>query len=205
MADESHDETEFFNQDFTTATKWEVFNARLEEIIHEWKLPFKVFNNEKLEPNQLWICEWDTKNEQISYDGIDFKVEWFCAKSIASNGNDDKSDEEMTSSIASLENEAKSMQKKSTESQCQAFLDLISLGNNWCTIDERSTTWIHPIARWYGLREFITISTKDSIQLNENQRRMILSSIHIVIGETSCEIPIFVEALRPNQNVFSGK
>lgn len=31
------DETEFYHQDFTTATDWEVFIARLEEIIYEWK------------------------------------------------------------------------------------------------------------------------------------------------------------------------
>lgn len=205
MADESHDETEFFNQDFTTATRWEVFNARLEEIIHEWKLPFKLFGNESMEPNQLWSCDWESKKEFISYDGVEFKVKWHCAKPNATSSGEEKSDDEMTSSIASVESEAKPVQKRPSESQCQAFLDLMSLENNWCAIDERSTTWIHPIARWYGLREFVIISPKDSVQLNENQRRMLLSSIHILVGETSCEIPIFVQALRPSQNVYSGE
>lgn len=31
------DETEFYHQDFTTATDWEVFIARLEEVIYEWR------------------------------------------------------------------------------------------------------------------------------------------------------------------------
>lgn len=39
MAEEI-DDNEFFQQDFTTASEWEIFNARLEEIFHEWKLPF---------------------------------------------------------------------------------------------------------------------------------------------------------------------
>lgn len=203
MADEVHEETEFFNQDFTTATRWEVFNARLEEIIHEWKLSFKTFTDEQLQPNQLSECEWDTKEEKISYDGIEFKITQYCVRP-----DDDKSDDEMTDSVASASIDMDAMKKvksSAEQTQCQAFVDLMALDNNWCTLDERSHSTIHPLARWYGLRQFVVVSTAESIKLNENQRRMLLSSIHVAIGETSCEVPIFVQALSHQQHVYSGE
>lgn len=206
MADEVHEESEFFNQDFTTATRWEVFNARLEEIIHEWKLPFKSFTGERLTANQLSECEWETKEEQISYDGIEFKITQYCV--LPPTTDDDKSDDEMTDSVASASVEVdvqKKVKSPAEQSQCQAFVDLMALENNWCTLDERSHFTIHPLARWYGLRQFVIVSTAESIKLTENQRRMLLSSIHIAIGETSCEVPIFVQALRQQQHVYSGK
>lgn len=206
MADEVHEESEFFNQDFTTATRWEVFNARLDEIIHEWKLPFKSFTGERLTANQLSECEWDTKEEQISYDGIEFKITQYCVR--PPTADDDKSDDEMTDSVASASVEVdvpKKVTSPAEQSQCQAFVDLMALENNWCTLDERSHITIHPLARWYGLRQFVIVSTAEPIKLTENQRRMLLSSIHVAIGETSCEVPIFVQALRQQQHVYSGE
>lgn len=208
MADEVHEESEFFNQDFTTATRWEVFNARLDEIIHEWKLPFKSFTGERLTPNQLSECEWDTKEEQISYDGFEFKITQYCVRPPTVSPDDDKSDDEMTDSVASVSADVeapKRMKSPAEQSQCQAFVDLMALENNWCMLDERSHLTIHPLARWYGLRQFVVISTAESIKLSENQRRMLLSSIHVAVGETSCEVPIFVQALRQQQHVYSGK
>lgn len=208
MSDEVHDESEFFNQDFTTATRWEVFNARLDEIIHEWKLPFKSFTGERLTPNQLSECDWETKEEQISYDGIEFKITQYCVKPPTASPDDDKSDDEMTDSVtsASIDVDAQKKAKMAADQpQCQAFVDLMALENNWCTLDERSHLTIHPLARWYGLRQFVIVSTAESIKLTENQRRMLLSSIHVAIGETSCEVPIFVQALRQQQHVYSGE
>lgn len=202
MADEVHEETEFFNQDFTTATRWEVFNARLEEIIHDWKLPFKSFTGERLAANQLSECEWDSKEEQISYDGIDFRITQFCSRPPTASPNDDKSDDES----ASIEVDAsKRVKSPAEQTQCQAFVDLMALENNWCTLDERSHLTIHPLARWYGLRQFVVVSATEPTKLTENQRRMLLSSIHIAIGETSCETPFFVQALRQQQHVYSGE
>lgn len=208
MADEVHEESEFFNQDFTTATRWEVFNARLDEIIHEWKLPFKSFTGERLVVNQLSDCQWDTKEEQISYDGIDFKVTQYCVRPPTTGSDDEKSDDDTTDSVtsASVETDTQKKVKPSGEqTQCQAFVDLVALENNWCTLDERSHLTIHPLARWYGLRQFVVVSTAEPMTLTENQRRMLLSSIHIAVGETSCEVPIFVQALRQQQHVYSGE
>lgn len=207
MLEEEHNETDFFNQDFTTATRWEIFIARLEEIVYEWKLPYKTFNGYTLAENFLSFCEWDVKKEFISFDGLELKLEHYCVKIVEKNA--DKSDDEMTSSISSVGSvETKNVASSNGEqnvSQCQTFVDLMSLKNNWCLLDELSSKTIHPISRWYGLREFLVISSKENEQLTERQRRMLLSCIHLVIGETSCELPFFIRCLKQRQNVFAGE
>lgn len=40
---EEIDEFEIYHQDFTTASEWEVFIARLEEILNEWSLSKSKF------------------------------------------------------------------------------------------------------------------------------------------------------------------
>lgn len=206
MIDETHEETDFFNQDFTTVTRWEVLCARLEEIIHEWKLPYKNSSGDRLAVNQLSVCEWDTKEELITYDGTELKLTLYSAKI---SNDEEKSEGEMTDSMASvsIETETNSLFKQCqgvTKIRCQTFIDLISLENNWCILDEKSNASIHPLARWYGLREFMVLAPVGSTAISENLRRMLLSSIQVTIGETMCEVPIFVQALKPQQHVYSG-
>lgn len=205
MAEEVNTETDSFNQDFTTATRWEVFCARLEEIIHDWKLAFKKQSVQKLPLNALSTNEWETKEEIVTYDGMELKVTLHAVKleSDKSENLSPESTRRMSVDIA----EKIAAEKTSTlniSSECQAFVDLMSLENNWSTLDEKSNLNIHPIARWYGLRQFIVISTVDGATITENQRRMLLSSIHLAIGETNISIPVFVQALKPQQNIYSG-
>lgn len=207
MSDEVNTETDFFNQDFTTATRWEVFCARLEEIINDWKLPYKKQSIDKLPTNALSLNEWETKEELVTYDGIELKVTLYMVKLST---DDDRSEDDTSESVnsVSVESTEKSNNPKATtlliDSDCQAFVDLMSLENNWCILDEKSSVNIHPLARWYGLRQFMVISTVGGSTLTENQRRILLSSAHLAIGETNMQIPIFVQALKQQQCVFSG-
>lgn len=208
MAEEVNTETESFNQDFTTATRWEVFCARLEEIIHDWKLPYKKQCAGKLPSNVLSLNDWDTKEELVTYDGMELKVTLYTVK-LASDT--DKQDDLSPESVRRLSVDAteKALVEKSSllniNSECQAFIDLMSLENNWCTLDEKSNLNIHPLARWYGLRQFVVISTVGGATINENQRRILLSSIHLAIGETNISTPVFVQALKFQQHVYSGE
>lgn len=208
MAEELNTETDSFNQDFTTATRWEVFCARLEEIIHDWKLPYKKQFVSKLPINALSVNEWETKEELVTYDGMELKVMLYTVK-LASDS--DKQDDLSPDTVRrmSVDIAEKPIIEKSSSlninSECQAFVDLMSLENNWCTLDEKSNLNIHPIARWYGLRQFVVISTVGGATINENQRRILLSSIHLAIGETNISIPVFVQALKFQQHIYSGE
>lgn len=207
MTEEVNTETDSFNQDFTTATRWEVFCARLEEIIHDWKLPYKKQCIDKLPFNVLSVNEWETKEELVTYDGMELKVTLYTVKL---NTDTDKQDDISPESARrmSVDLAERAMTDKSSplniKSDCQAFVDLMSLENNWCTLDEKSNLNIHPLARWYGLRQFVVISTVGGATINENQRRILLSSIHLAIGETNITVPVFVQALKSQQNVYSG-
>lgn len=176
---EEIDDNEFFQQDFTTASEWEIFNARFEEIIHEWRLPFTE-NGEQLTKNQLSVCEWETTFEAICFADVELNVTRYKAKIPES-------------------------QSKDEVTECQAFIDLISVENNYSPLDERAEKSIHPLARWYGIRDFVVVSPAKKSITNESQIRLLLSSIHIAVAESNCEVPIFVQALDKKQDVYLGE
>ncbi|XP_059618716.1 rab3 GTPase-activating protein catalytic subunit [Phlebotomus argentipes] len=178
---EEIDDLEFFQQDFTTASEWEIFTARLEEIFHEWKLPF-VSAGEKLARNQLSLCDWTTCDEIISFADVDLQIMRYSAK------------------LDSPE----SGEKSEKDRQCQAFVDLMSLENDFSILDDSAEEELHPVARWYGLRDFVVVRpTKKSIT-NESQIRILLSSVQIAVSESNCEVPVFVQVLEKSQRVFLG-
>lgn len=183
MAEEI-DDNEFFQQDFTTASEWEIFNARLEEIFHEWKLPY-VEIGENLTRNQLSYCEWEITNENVFFADVELNVTRYRAKI----------DEEL--------NRVEHDKIKETGT-CQTFIDLISTENNYCLQDEKSDNSIHPLARWYGLRDFVIVSPVKKSISNESQIRILSSSIHIAVSESNCEIPVFVQVLDKIQHVYLG-
>lgn len=155
---EEIDDNEFYQQDFTTASEWEVFNARLEEQFHEWKLPF-VETKANLNKNELSLCEWSISRETVYFADSELVIARYSAKTS-------------TESAPSSE--------KLKGQTCQAFKDLLSLGNNFCILDENcDDTKIHPIARWYGLRDFVVVYPAKKAIPNESQVRVLLSSIHI--------------------------
>lgn len=202
---EEIDDNEFYQQDFTTASEWEIFNARLEEQFHEWKLPF-VEAKANLNKNELSLCEWSVARETLFFADSELVIARYCAKTADELGPVEK--------------------QKSTA--CQAFNDLVSLANNFCILDEKSDE-IHPIARWYGLRDFVVVYPSKKAITNESQIRVLLSSIHIAgnqqlcrvlhsvylnrfffihlltVAESNCDVPVFVQVLENRQNVFLGE
>lgn len=65
---EDLDEQDTYHYDFTTASEWEIFIARLEEIIHEWKLP-QVKCGPPLLKDQFCRGEWEKKSEKLMFAG----------------------------------------------------------------------------------------------------------------------------------------
>lgn len=180
MAEEI-DDNEFFQQDFTTASEWEIFNARLEEIFHEWKLPF-VETQKPLEQNQLFRAEWEVKSEIIFFADVELSIKRYRAIFESS----DEEQDEIT---------------KKKESQ--AHVDLTSVTNNF-NIYDLNTGKIHPLAAWYGLRDFVVIEPTGNPIVNESQYRVLLSSACMTIAESNTEIPVFVHIMPHELNVYLG-
>lgn len=65
---EEIDESEFYHQDFTTASDWEIFIARLEECINQWKL-------EQTQENQMESHNvWAIRNDKVTFADFDFNL-----------------------------------------------------------------------------------------------------------------------------------
>ncbi|XP_053694027.1 rab3 GTPase-activating protein catalytic subunit isoform X2 [Sabethes cyaneus] len=187
MLNEEVDDTEFFQQDFTTASEWEIFNARLEEIFHEWKLSYGMSGNHSpLGRDELSLCEWNILKEKIHFADVELDVVRYKAN-IPERGEIPPAADPETG-----------------ESQAQAFVDLLAIENDYSTIDHLADRRLHPLAQWYGLREFVVVVPVKQSITNESQIRILMSSIHIAVAESSCDVPVFVQVLEKVQNVFLG-
>lgn len=187
MAEEI-DDSEFFQQDFTTASEWEIFNARLEEHFHEWKLSF-VEPGPPLKPDQLSLCEWLVSKETVQFADVTLSLTRYCCRIPSANP---ETEEPGQKSCGSTE-----------QPLAQAFSDLMSLQNNYSLLDEK-VEGVHPVARWYGLRDFVVLAPVKKALSNASQIRILLSSIHIAVAESNCEVPVFLQALEGRQHVYNG-
>lgn len=59
---------DFYHHDFTTVSEWEVFIARLEEIMHEWKLSHARIAG-PLKSGDFLNCQWHEASEKINFAG----------------------------------------------------------------------------------------------------------------------------------------
>ncbi|XP_053677020.1 rab3 GTPase-activating protein catalytic subunit-like [Anopheles nili] len=193
MMNEEVDDTEFFQQDFTTASDWELFNARLEEIFHEWKLSFGQSAFRKLQHHELATCRWNKARETIKFADVELHVVHYRA--------------------VLEETELEGAEAPDSTSGCQTFVDLMAIENDYCVaygqrdggdgyVDEDQK--VHPLAQWYGLREFVIVSPAKKSIANESQIRILMSSVHIAVSESSCDVPVFVQAMDKVQHVYLG-
>lgn len=60
---------DIYHYDFTTASELEIFIARLEELIQEWKLPQKP-TEQPLKKNDFKNLKWCFTSEAISFAGM---------------------------------------------------------------------------------------------------------------------------------------
>lgn len=217
MSDEQIDDSEFFHQDFTTASEWEVFNARLEEQIHEWRLPH-IEPGVPLQRDELSLCPWTVTNETITFADVEFRVSRYqCTLPAVSSSADDVVASVATNSDDSKTKPTSTQAATTTLRSPDAFVDLITSANNYALPDERSVTAnsgaavtpassepLPPLARWYGLRDFVVVAPVRKPITNESQIRILLSSLHIAIAESGCAVPVFLQAMETRQNVYSG-
>lgn len=63
---EEIDDQYLYHSDFTWASEWETFVARLEEIIHQWKIQ-QVKRRPDLSKTEFNSAEWETRAEKLSF------------------------------------------------------------------------------------------------------------------------------------------
>ncbi|XP_065162898.1 rab3 GTPase-activating protein catalytic subunit [Atheta coriaria] len=174
---EEIDESEFYHQDFTTASEWEVFIARLEEIIHEWKIEDNKADS---------ICKeegiWRIKTENIPFADVEFTFTYYSAKCEDSEEQDEEAKEELEFSQHPMQN--------------SFDFTLRDIAN------EHEDILIY---YWYGLHDYIVLSpVNNSNVVSESRIKILLSSANIAIGNSNCEIPIFIQVREKWQKYYLG-
>lgn len=70
MANEEVFDDEFYQEDFSTASEWEAFVSKLSDMLEA----FEFVDEEPLSTNQLSLCEWSEKQDEILFNNFDLLV-----------------------------------------------------------------------------------------------------------------------------------
>lgn len=164
---EEVDDNEFYHQDFTTASEWEIFIARIEEIIQEWR------NDRSCQPKDKEISLWDIKSENVPFADIDFCLSWY---------------------------------KKSENCNEKDPVKSVSTGkSDFLLTAERSLSADMILSLWYDLNEFLVLGPLGNTGITSESRiKVLLSSIHIVLSNTNCNIPFFIQIREKWQKCYLG-
>ncbi|KAI0217388.1 Rab3 GTPase-activating protein catalytic subunit [Lamellibrachia satsuma] len=196
----TEDESEVFEiTDFTTASEWERFIARLEEIFHEWKTdnlqPIK-------EPSAAGT--WVENVEQLQFADFQFVITKHSLVQTSTTAPPSELREQQDGSAKeeSSTKEDNEIKEHNDQVECcsMAWQDMMSVEN-----DFPSRT--HCLSRWYGLHNFIVLSPGPQMDeiTTESRLNLLLSSITIALNNTGCQMPVFVQAHQKWRKLFYGR
>ncbi|KAM7153419.1 rab3 GTPase-activating protein catalytic subunit isoform 2-T2 [Macrochelys suwanniensis] len=195
MAADSEPESEVFEiTDFTTASEWERFISKVEEVLNDWKL-IGISSGKPLEMHSTGehseICDfvgegiyttgiWEEKSDEISFADFRFSITHHY---LVQEASDKDGKEELVEDALPL-----SMQ------------DLLCMNNDF-------PPRAHCLVRWYGLREFLVIApaANNDAVLSESKCNLLLSSISIALGNTGCQVPLFVQIHHKWRRMYVGE
>ncbi|XP_066543675.1 rab3 GTPase-activating protein catalytic subunit isoform X2 [Amia ocellicauda] len=180
MAADSDPESEVFEiTDFTTASEWERFVSRVEEVLNDWKL---IGGNvgKPLEKGEYTSGTWEEKVEEISFADFKFTITHIYLKQESPDREGREEPEEDVFPVA--------------------MQDLLCMNNDF-------PPRAHCIVRWYGVREFVVISPGANCDavISESKCNLLLSSISISLGNTGCQVPVFVQIQQKWRRMYIGE
>ncbi|XP_010604488.1 rab3 GTPase-activating protein catalytic subunit isoform X2 [Fukomys damarensis] len=180
MAADSEPESEVFEMtDFTTASEWERFISRVEEVLNDWKLIGNCLGR-PLEKGIFTSGTWEEKSDEIFFADFKFSIthHYLVLESTDTEGKDEVSEDAVP----------------------QSMQDLLCMNNDF-------PPRAHCLVRWYGLREFVVIAPaahSDAV-LSESKCNLLLSSVSIALGNTGCQVPLFVQIHHKWRRMYVGE
>ncbi|XP_020865093.1 rab3 GTPase-activating protein catalytic subunit isoform X1 [Phascolarctos cinereus] len=184
MAADSEPESEVFEiTDFTTASEWERFISKVEEVLNDWKLIGNSMGK-PLEKGIFTSGTWEEKSDEISFADFKFSITHHF---LVQESNDKEGKEE------ALE-----------DAIPQSMQDLLCMSNDF-------PPRAHCLVRWYGLREFVVIApaANNDAVLSESKCNLLLSSVSIALGNTGCifssQVPLFVQIHQKWRRMYVGE
>uniref|UniRef100_A0A7N8YFX7 Rab3 GTPase-activating protein catalytic subunit n=1 Tax=Mastacembelus armatus TaxID=205130 RepID=A0A7N8YFX7_9TELE len=179
MAADSDPESEVFEiTDFTTASEWERFVSRVEEVLNDWKL---IGNSAgKLSPEKVLTGTWGEKSQDINFADFKFCITHYFLKQLCEKDDGKNKFEEDAFPLA--------------------MQDLLCMNNDF-------PPRAHCLVRWYGIREFVVISPGTNCEaiISESKCNLLLSSISISLANSGCQLPIFVQIQQKWRRMYSGE
>ncbi|XP_078259535.1 rab3 GTPase-activating protein catalytic subunit isoform X1 [Rhinoraja longicauda] len=179
MAADSDPESEVFEiTDFTTASEWERFVSKIEEVLNDWKLIGSTASK-PLEKGELTSGVWEEKSDEITFADYKFSITHHYFKQESSD---------------------KDIKEVSEEDVLpEAMQDMLSMSNDF-------PPRAHCLVRWYGLREFVVITpaaNSDAV-ISESKCNILLSSISVALGNTGCQVALFVQIQQKSRRMYIG-
>ncbi|CAO2636676.1 Rab3 GTPase-activating protein catalytic subunit [Lemmus lemmus] len=180
MAADSEPESEVFEiTDFTTASEWERFISKVEEVLNDWKLIGNSLG-QPLEKGIFTSGTWEERSDEISFADFKFSIthHYLVQESTDKEGKDEESEDAIP----------------------QSMQDLLCMNNDF-------PPRAHCLVRWYGLREFVVIApaAQSDAVLSESKCNILLSSISIALGNTGCQVPLFVQIHHRWRRLYMGE
>ncbi|XP_022241871.1 rab3 GTPase-activating protein catalytic subunit-like isoform X2 [Limulus polyphemus] len=180
MASGEEDQDVFEITDFTTASDWERFIARIEEIFHEWKLP-TLQQECPLKREELTNGKWEEACEDVMFANFRFLMtRYYLKRDVEPEIKNDELEDQV-------------------EVLSSAIEDIISRENDF-------PARAHCLVRWFGLRDFIVLcpTVGNDIIASENRAKILLSSLCIAINNTNSHVPVFIQLSQRSRRFFLG-
>nr|XP_033467499.1 rab3 GTPase-activating protein catalytic subunit isoform X1 [Epinephelus lanceolatus] len=181
MAADSDPESEVFEiTDFTTASEWERFVSRVEELLNDWKLIGNSAGSSTPEKGEYTTGTWREKSMEIHFADFKFYVTHYFLKQECEKDNGKDKPEEDTFPLA--------------------MQDLLCMNNDF-------PPRAHCLVRWYGIREFVVITPGTNCEaiISESKCNLLLSSISIALTNSGCQVPMFVQIQQKWRRVYAGE
>jgi Rab3 GTPase-activating protein catalytic subunit len=185
MTNEEVFDDDFYQEDFSTASVWEAFISQLGEILEN----YEISDEEPLKANELSLCEWKEDSEEVHFNDFDLIITRYKAK-IAERESESKVNQ-VFQDLTSLEND-------------YSLLDVNYLRHDYEVLNAPKPPSIHPIAVFYGLRDFVIIKSKRKSLTDVSHIKLLQSSLSLAINESKCKIPAFIQVLYHEQDVYLG-
>ncbi|KAL1267284.1 hypothetical protein QQF64_032647 [Cirrhinus molitorella] len=180
MAADSDPESEVFEiTDFTTASEWERFISRVEEVLNDWKLIGSRFGK-PLEKGEYTSGSWEETTQEINFADFKFAItHHYLKQESAENDSKDEPEE---------------------DAYPLAMQDLLCMNNDF-------PPRAHCVVRWFGVREFVVISpgTNCEAVVSESKCNLLLSSVSIALANTGCHVPLFVQIQQKWRKMYTGE
>ncbi|KAF4086748.1 hypothetical protein AMELA_G00087890 [Ameiurus melas] len=180
MAADNDPESEVFEiTDFTTASEWERFVSRVEEVLNDWKL---IGSNvgKPPEKGEYTTGTWEEKSREINFADFKFSITHHYLKQECAEREGKEDGEEDAFPLA--------------------MQDLLCMNNDF-------PPRAHCLVRWYGVREFVVISPGANCEaiISESKCNLLLSSVSIALGNTGCQVPLFVQIQQKWRKMYTGE